>query len=90
MVLVIRRVFMRLGATTLSAVQNDGQVKISVSFVPEPLVDSADLVRRAQREPHRYVVTPSGKLGIIVTGAQSGDREFLRVVRHEVGQLKVA
>ncbi|MEO1170516.1 MAG: transcription-repair coupling factor [Myxococcota bacterium] len=89
-VMVIRRRLKRLGATTLSAVQNDSEVKISVSFVPEPRVDSGDLARRAQREPHRYVVTPSGKLGIIVTGAERGDRAFLRTVRHEVGQLKVA
>ncbi|MEM6731054.1 MAG: hypothetical protein AAF658_05835, partial [Myxococcota bacterium] len=87
-VMVIRRRLKRLGATALSAVNGPEQVKISLSFVPEPPVDGRDLALRAQREPQRYVILPSGKVGIMAPTVPEGDREFLRVVRHEVGQLK--
>ncbi|MEO0815285.1 MAG: hypothetical protein AAFY60_20665, partial [Myxococcota bacterium] len=60
----------------------------SLTFVPEPPLDGADLARRAQREPSRYVILPSGKVGIIVPSENEDDRTFLRAVRHEVGQLR--
>ncbi len=60
-----------------------------MSFVADPALDRADLARRAQREPNRYRLLPSGKLGIIVDAPESTDLEFLRLVRHEVGLLKV-
>ncbi|MEL6339318.1 MAG: transcription-repair coupling factor [Myxococcota bacterium] len=88
-VMVLRRRLKRLGATALSAVSGDGLVKVSVSFVADPALDRADLARRAQREPNRYRLLPSGKLGIIVDAPESTDLEFLRLVRHEVGLLKV-
>ncbi len=89
-VMVVRRRLKRLGATSLSAALVEEQVKISMTFIADPPLDGVDLARRAQREPNRYVLLPSGKVGVIVPSEGTDDRTFLRAVRHEVGQLRVA
>jgi transcription-repair coupling factor (superfamily II helicase) len=85
--MVIRRRLKTLGIIALSAGFDEHTVKLGLTFVPEPPIDSGELTRRLQLEPDRYRLLPSGRLMITVAAAGPGPMEFLRTVRDEVGAL---
>lgn len=88
-VMVLRRRLQGLGASHLTAALVEGSVKISLTFVDDPPLDRGDLVQRAEREPNRYRLLASGKLGIIVSAScATTSLELVRIVRHEIGRLK--
>jgi transcription-repair coupling factor (superfamily II helicase) len=90
-VMVIRRRLKALGVTALGAAVDDGTVKLSLTFVSEPPVDSTELSRRMQKQPDRYRLLPSGRLMVVAGGPESQNpRELLRTIRAEVGELPVA
>ncbi len=87
-VMVIRRRLMVLGCSSLSCAVNEGEIKIGLTFIPEPPIDQARLAVTLQAEPKRYRLLPSGRLAITVPIDQMpGSIALARLVRDEVGLL---
>ena len=79
---------MVLGCTSLSCAVNEGEIKIGLTFIPEPPIDQARLAVTLQAEPKRYRLLPSGRLAITVPIDQMpGSIALARLVRDEVGLL---
>jgi transcription-repair coupling factor (superfamily II helicase) len=86
--MVIRRRLKALGVTALSAGLEERTIKLGLTFVPQPPIDSGELTRRLQLEPDRYRLLPSGRLVVtVVARAEPGPMELLRTVRDEIGAL---
>lgn len=89
-VMIIRRRLKNLGANALSADVHDGVIKIGLHFLPHAAIDRQDIAQKIQTASERYRLLPSGRLAISNTCKKDlAPREFLQLVRHEVGQLKV-
>lgn len=88
-VMIIRRRLKHMGAMGLSAaLSGPGELKIGVSFVPEPRIDGAKLASLLQTQRDRYRLTPTGRLSISVdTPEDVDDAHFLRLVRAELAEL---
>ena len=89
-VMVIRRRLQSFGIVALSGSVVENEVRLGLSFIPQPLVDPKALAALVQRQPKQYRLLPSGRLMLTVPAKPDlSPMEFLREVREALGRLPI-
>ena len=79
-----------LGIVALSGSMAEAVIRLGLTFIPQPLIDSKGLAVLLQKQPEHFRLLPSGRLMMTLpTAVDLSPVDFLRAVREAIGRLPI-